>query len=272
MTFISYAQNYEDVMLWRALKDIKNGTYIDVGANDPVIDSVTKAFYINGWRGINIEPIEYLLNKLKLDRPEDINLQVAASNMSGYLNFYEFIDAGLSTFDTLIAQKHQKAGYKYNLTQVQTKTLTQICIESKVSNIHFLKIDVEGHEKQVLEGLDLQIFKPWVILIESNLPLDSQKQNYLEWEDILDKNGYKFVYYDGLNRFYLSDDKVILEDRLAIPPNVFDDFVRYEDLKLRTELENQLNNLHNSLSWRYSILFRIISRYVKKIITYYRKI
>lgn len=45
MSFISYSQNYEDVMLWQALKDIKNGFYIDVGVNDPVEDSITKSMY-----------------------------------------------------------------------------------------------------------------------------------------------------------------------------------------------------------------------------------
>ena len=53
MRFISYAQNYEDVMLWRALQHIENGFYIDVGAAWPDVDSVTKAFYDKGWRGIN---------------------------------------------------------------------------------------------------------------------------------------------------------------------------------------------------------------------------
>ena len=55
MTFISYAQNFEDVMLWRALKHINNGFYIDIGANDPVVDSVSLAFYENGWRGVHVE-------------------------------------------------------------------------------------------------------------------------------------------------------------------------------------------------------------------------
>jgi len=52
--YIYYAQNFEDVMLWRALKHIKNGFYIDIGAWDPVIDSVSNLFYENGWRGINV--------------------------------------------------------------------------------------------------------------------------------------------------------------------------------------------------------------------------
>ena len=42
MNFISYSQNLEDVMLWRALKHIENGFYIDVGAGSPTVDSVTK--------------------------------------------------------------------------------------------------------------------------------------------------------------------------------------------------------------------------------------
>lgn len=53
---ISYAQNFEDVMLWRALKHVKKGFYVDVGAWSPDNDSVTRFFYENGWHGINIEP------------------------------------------------------------------------------------------------------------------------------------------------------------------------------------------------------------------------
>jgi len=54
MTFISYAQNFEDVMLWRALGHVSAGRYIDVGAQDPVVDSVSKAFYEHGWRRIHV--------------------------------------------------------------------------------------------------------------------------------------------------------------------------------------------------------------------------
>jgi peptide methionine sulfoxide reductase MsrB len=55
---ISYAQNFEDIILWRALKNIKNGFYVDVGAGDPVNHSVTKWFYDQGWSGVNIKPNE----------------------------------------------------------------------------------------------------------------------------------------------------------------------------------------------------------------------
>ena len=57
MTVISYAQNFEDVMLWRALQHVGAGYYVDIGANDPVVDSVTRWFYEQGWSGLNIEPV-----------------------------------------------------------------------------------------------------------------------------------------------------------------------------------------------------------------------
>ena len=54
---VSYAQNFEDVILWRALKDVKDGLYIDVGEHDPEVDSVSLLFYQKGWRGIHVEPV-----------------------------------------------------------------------------------------------------------------------------------------------------------------------------------------------------------------------
>lgn len=71
MTFISYAQNFEDVRLWRALNSFECGFYIDVGATDPAHDSVTKAFYDHGWSGINVEPMQNYYDALRQQRPRD---------------------------------------------------------------------------------------------------------------------------------------------------------------------------------------------------------
>lgn len=49
MSFVSYAQNFEDVMLWRALKNVPDGFYIDIGAQDPVKCSVSLGFHLRGW-------------------------------------------------------------------------------------------------------------------------------------------------------------------------------------------------------------------------------
>ena len=54
MVYTSYAQNFEDVIIMRCFKDVEEGFYIDVGAQDPESDSVTRVFYERGWSGINI--------------------------------------------------------------------------------------------------------------------------------------------------------------------------------------------------------------------------
>jgi hypothetical protein len=71
----SYAQNFEDVMLWRALGHIENGFYIDVGAQDPIVDSVSLAFYEHGWRGIHVEPTHRYATLLRQHRVEETVLE-----------------------------------------------------------------------------------------------------------------------------------------------------------------------------------------------------
>ena len=88
MTFVSYAQNFEDVILWRALAPFGPGFYIDVGAAEPVADSVTAAFYERGWRGINIEPMSAPFERLRAARPEDTNLQVAIEDRVGEARYF----------------------------------------------------------------------------------------------------------------------------------------------------------------------------------------
>lgn len=223
MTFISYAQNYEDVMLNRALKDINKGVYIDVGANDPVADSVTKSFYDLGWRGINIEPIREYYERLASDRPEDVNLPIAISSEAGLLRMFDILDTGLSTFDEGIALTHAKNGHKLEEIYVPCLTLNSVLAVFQRSEIHFLKVDVEGAEKEVLASVDLTRYRPWVILCEATRPC-SQESNYKDWEPILLSCDYQFVYFDGLNRFYVANEHLELLDAFRSPPNVFDGF------------------------------------------------
>ena len=71
MTFVSYAQNFEDVLLWRLLHDVERGQYLDIGAQDPVFDSVSLAFYNAGWRGLHVEPTPAYAARGREARPDD---------------------------------------------------------------------------------------------------------------------------------------------------------------------------------------------------------
>jgi FkbM family methyltransferase len=253
MSFISYAQNYEDVMLWRALGNIEKGFYIDIGANDPVEHSVTKIFYDRGWRGINIEPVEAWVRKLRLARPEDINLQVAASNAPGELNFFEVVNTGLSTTNPEFAKRHaSEHGFSLREYSVPATTLTQICLEQEVKDIHFLKIDVEGSEQSVLEGIDFSTTRPWILVVEATLPM-LQAENYRDWEFRIISSNYHFVYFDGLNRFYVANEHSELDFNFQIPPNVWDRFITYKEYQLGQQCQ-QLQGDYQQLQGDYQQL------------------
>ncbi|MCS3808275.1 FkbM family methyltransferase [Xanthomonas sp. 4461] len=227
-TFISYAQNFEDVILHRAFSGVESGVYVDVGAQHPIHDSVTRAFYERGWRGINIEPVEEWHALLAVDRPDDINLPVVVGASSGEVTFYRVLDTGLSTMDAAMARDYAAQGARVSETAVPMRTLTDVIEQAALSTVHFLKIDVEGAEGEVLRGMDFSKIRPWVVVIESTMP-NTQTDVSHEWSHLVLDAGYDEVYFDGLNRFYLAREHADLSERFAVPPNCFDLFVRYAD-------------------------------------------
>lgn len=238
MAFISYAQNLEDVMLFRALKHVRQGCYLDIGANHPVEDSVTKAFYDRGWSGVNIEPVSQWFNLLRQDRRRDVNLQVAISDTNQPLEFFEVVESGLSTLDADRAEHCRQEGLTVLENTVEVWTLAQLCDQTKQAQIHFLKIDVEGAETQVIASGDWEKHRPWIVLVESTRP-NTNISDHDAWEPILLKNGYQCVWFDGINRFYVANEHQKLTEAFRFPVNVLDHYVPYREVIL-TESRCQL--------------------------------
>ncbi|MCL4443484.1 MAG: FkbM family methyltransferase [Actinobacteria bacterium] len=239
---VSYAQNCEDIMLLRALGGVgtSTGFYVDVGAQDPVVDSMTKAFYERGWHSINIDPVQHwYYQRLVADRPRDINLNVAASSSNGHVRFYEVEDTGLSTVKEELAHDAVSRGYKVREEEVVTRRLDSILTMFDPEQIHFLKVDVEGAERDVLEGIDLTVTRPWIILVEAMAPADHPSDmvpSHEEWEYLLTETGYEYVYFDGLNRFYVAEEHGSCADAFQFPPSYWRDwFIPYREYLLREE-------------------------------------
>jgi FkbM family methyltransferase len=221
----SYAQNFEDVLIRRALQDIIRGYYIDVGAFDATADSVTRWFYDNGWRGVNVEPNPALHAKLERDRPEDENLKCAISSISGSVQFNVIEDTGLSTLLDEQALLAKTAGYDVSSkVEVPTQTLDQLLeAYGKDRTIDFLKIDVEGSETDILNAAHFATVRPRLLIIEAvkSFGLEPAWHN---WEPSLLTQGYTFVWFDGLNRFYVRDEDEWRRALFGIPPSAFDNF------------------------------------------------
>jgi FkbM family methyltransferase len=224
---ISYAQNYEDVVLSRLYADTRPGRYVDIGAGDPVRDSVTKHFYDLGWRGINVEPQPELFAALSFSRPDDVNLRLALGESSGRttLNIVRGAEWGWSTTDPALAASYLEADVPIETVDVEVSTLAAI-LDSCPGEVDFLKIDVEGAETSVLTGADLRRHRPRVILVEAVHPT-TRKPSWDSWEPILLEAGYEPTLFDGLNRFYAQSDDQEAQELLAAPANVFDEFEPY---------------------------------------------
>jgi FkbM family methyltransferase len=273
--FISYAQNLEDVVLHRALRDVDAGTYVDVGAYDPVVDSVTWAFHTRGWRGVNVEPVPWRAEAIRRKRPTDTTFAVAAGAVRRSAQLFASPAAGTSTLDAVVATD---AG-PVERVEVPVVPLDELLVEAGFEGrtIHFCTIDVEGAEADVLEGFDVERWQPWILVVEATEPNSTQPSHEL-WEPLLLETGYRFCLFDGLNRFYVARGQAArLGAILSYPACVFDrPFERAEDAARRAEssraidlrrlrsenerLRGELAAIRRSVSWRATRPLRALRR------------
>jgi len=250
MTFISYSQNFEDILLWRALKDVTSGHYVDVGAQDPVVDSVSLAFYEAGWRGMHVEPTPGYAAKLRAARPDETVVEAAISDAHGPIEFFEIEDTGISTGRSDIAEHHAKAGFEPRKILVPTVGLDSLLAAFK-GDLHWMKVDVEGMEANVLRSWGESRVRPWLLVIESTFP-KSQTATHDQWIEEVLRRDYREVFYDGLSRFFVHRSQRHREAAFAVPANVFDGFAvaqhHFSASLMRDQLEDATVRFRNEIA------------------------
>jgi FkbM family methyltransferase len=198
---ISYAQNREDLILAGFFEQGYHGFYVDVGANDPEVDSVTKIFYQNGWTGLNIEPIKSHFKALQKQRKKDLNENIGIATKKGTLKLREYTGSGLSTFSETMKREHQEnpTGFteSYLDYEVPVEPLKAVFTRHNLTKIDFMKVDVEGYEYDVLASNDWDKYRPKVLCIEAN-HIDK------DWRPLLVEAGYRLEFFDSLNEYYVD--------------------------------------------------------------------
>jgi FkbM family methyltransferase len=222
---ISYSQNAEDIRLWRVFGNVDSGFYVDIGAADPSVGSVSRIFYDRGWSGINVEPSP-VFDALSAVRERDTNLQIAVGESEGLARiFLTYPDLGLSTVDPSFPAHVSETIERVEEITVPKRRLESILREyADAQTIHFLKVDVEGAEREVLASSDWDAFRPIVVLVEA-VEAWSTTPTHEAWERILLDAEYEFAAFDGINRFYVDRDHHELITALAYPISALDRFV-----------------------------------------------
>lgn len=237
---VSYAGNWEDVRLRRVTHLLRNRSYIDVGAGDPIVGSVTYDLYLQGWRGLLVDPGSRLATLGSL-RSGDIVVSAGVGGPPGEMVFYEaFPDAGMSTFDAARLEELERCGQTWEERRVPLVGLSELWDEQlDTTEVGVLSVDVEGYERQVFESLDSRRHRFEVAVVESIRPW-TRESTHEEFEPPLLDAGYRLATFDGVNRFYVAGDHphfAELVRRLAYPMSVLDRPVHETVVNLRSELE-----------------------------------
>jgi FkbM family methyltransferase len=161
----TYSQHSEDLTVNSLLKKkfgLKNIFYIDIGANHPTTLSNTYLLYRNGARGLTIDANIEMIKLHRQFRSRDLSIALACGSCCKILKFF------ISNTPVLSSSDHDLAGNVYRTDIVPMFTLNLITSELNINIIHFLNIDVEGNDYDVLVGANAILSKTFLVCIEAN--------------------------------------------------------------------------------------------------------
>lgn len=206
----SYSQCGEDLIaafVFDAL-GISSPSYLDIGAHHPTFLSNTYLFYEQGHHGVNVEPDPTLCETIRRERGRDVclNAGVGTSHQKT-AEFYVMSARTLNTFSKSEAELHVRSGnYEIeSVIQIPLLTINEIIERHFAPRPHFVSLDTEGMDLEILKTFDLQKYRPEVFCIETLTYPDEQKTP--EVFGFMSSNGY-FAYADTYINTIFVDQKV----------------------------------------------------------------
>ncbi|HEU5290804.1 MAG TPA: FkbM family methyltransferase [Cyclobacteriaceae bacterium] len=200
---MSYTQNDEERIILDYFKG-HVGTFCDLGANDGITFSNTRALAERGWRGVLVDadPEAFSkLEKLYLEYKGLYTYNYAITDYNGKKilqkssSLLKNGDTGLvSTFNASEMERFKKV-VNYTPIEVQCYTWRTALNRWAIQEFDFISADIEGEELKVLPDIDLS--KTKCICIEHNGRNDLKT----EYEKYL--HGFKLIYTSAENLIYV---------------------------------------------------------------------
>ncbi len=212
---LSFSQSGEDNIIKYIFStlgiDIKNCTYLDLGANHAVHLSNTYSFYTKGARGVLLEANPELAKELSEQRPDDIVINKCLSEKSNEkLDFYIMNGDGLSSADFEAVQGFIKENPDLKIERtvsvdsITINEITEKYFPEKAPDI--LNVDIEGMELTVLKMTDFEKFRPLVVICEmieykNGLTVGQKNQEII---DFMHGNDYEEFAFTGINSIFID--------------------------------------------------------------------
>lgn len=204
----SYSQHGQDAFIYQMVFGGKTpqggGFFLDVGGNEPITINNTYLLEQKGWTGIAFEPV-----KSQADKWSDVRktpcLNIAIGDKEDEV---EFTETG--------AHQHSGIGVAADATgavtyKVKQRRLSDILKEHKIQHVDVVSIDVEGYERNVLEGIDFGETDITCFCIENNrdgeiLPDGGLRRFMLE-------KGYRLVARLTIDDIFVKEDYFLADGR-----------------------------------------------------------
>lgn len=239
------------------------GFFVECGAFDGLLESSCKFFEETcGWDGLNLEPAPAVFERLEANRPSSRNLKLALSSSSGTAQFRHAISPligevfgnGSLSHNEEHLKDLKERGCTFVDFEVQTITWSELMEREDVPEVDLFVLDVEGHELDVIEGMHGAKTLPKLICVEFG------HIGFSKLRVALSALGYEYDIHSTANAFFIHRDALPLfamrcsrTTELTASPSA-DNGTRVR------ELEEHINSIQESLSWRITKPLRFLRR------------
>lgn len=267
---VYYSQHGEDFLLRNLFSKQNKGFFVEIGCIDGRRFSNSLHFENNGWTGLCVEAHSDYIKLLERNRPNSI-VECAAVGEKDIeeVEFYANSRGSLSTLDKSKEGEFKKDYGKFftgfEVQIVPMLTLNTIFKKYDVEVIDFLSLDIEGYEVQALKGIDLEVYRPKVFVIES----DSEMHKKMI-DSILLPAGYYFIASIEQNLFYsleknhqrIIGNKIFNSVHLLHTQHPLDSS---GDAHMMVNVSTSEANNPDELTSRHNRILTIVTKYLNKI-------
>ena len=201
-----YSQFGQDKwIIGKVFPGVKDGYFVDVGAWDAIVSSNSKALEELGWSGACIDPFPRNWTGRTCRLFEEVVYskqgEIVEFRMAGILGG---IDEHIDQWRPLVQEQP--------IVKLSTTTLEDVLARASAPRfIHYVSIDTEGSELEVLEGLPFEEYTVGAFSIEHNFEQPKRRQI----RQFLENKGYRRARVQLVDDWYVLADSARLEDALS---------------------------------------------------------